>query len=184
MPPSDGRSPRSPAVSGRAIRILGIDPGSQITGFGLIEALGQDARHIASGCIRAPAGELPQRLRAIYAAVSELMSSYAPAEVAIERVFVSRNADSALKLGQARGAALCATFGLDVSIHEYAPRAIKQAVVGHGGADKQQVQHMVRVLLHLDRSPAADAADALAVALCHAQLRRTAALIAQARLRA
>jgi crossover junction endodeoxyribonuclease RuvC len=184
LPPSDGRPSRSSAANARAVRILGIDPGSQITGFGLIEALGQDAHHVASGCIRTAAGALPQRLRTIYAAVSELMASYAPAEIAVERVFVSRNADSALKLGQARGAALCATFGVDVSIHEYAPRAIKLAVVGHGGADKQQVQHMVRVLLHLDRPPAADAADALAVALCHAQLRRTAALIAEARLRA
>jgi len=166
------------------VRILGIDPGSQITGYGLIEAIGQEARHIASGCIRAPAGDLPQRLRAIYAAVSELMASYGPAEVAIERVFMSRNADSALKLGQARGAALCATFGLQVSIYEYAPRAIKQAVVGQGGADKHQVQHMVKLLLRLERSPPADAADALAVALCHAHLRRTSALLAEAGLRA
>jgi crossover junction endodeoxyribonuclease RuvC len=99
-------------------------------------------------------------------------------------VFISRNPDSALKLGQARGAALCATFAAAVSIYEYAPRAVKQAVVGHGGADKQQVQHMVRLLLRLEQAPAGDAADALAVALCHAQLRRTAALLAQARLRA
>jgi crossover junction endodeoxyribonuclease RuvC len=178
LPPSDGRAPRLAAA---AVRILGIDPGSQITGYGLIEAAGQETRHVASGCIRTPAGELPQRLRAIYAAVAGLMASYVPAEVAIERVFLSRNPDSALKLGQARGAALCATFGVEVSIYEYAPRAIKQAVVGNGGADKHQVQHMVKVLLRLDRAPAA---DALAVALCHAHLRRTAALLAQARLRA
>jgi crossover junction endodeoxyribonuclease RuvC len=174
---SDARTPH-----GAGVRILGIDPGSLITGYGLIEAFGQEARHVASGCIRTPAGELPQRLRAIYAAVSELMTSYAPAEVAIERVFMSRNPDSALKLGQARGAALCATFAVQIGIYEYAPRAIKQAVVGNGGADKHQVQHMVKLLLHLERSPAADAADALAVALCHAHLRKTGALLAQARL--
>jgi len=167
LPPSDGRSSRSSAASGRAIRILGIDPGSLITGFGLIEALGQDARHIASGCIRAPAGELPQRLRAIYAAVSELMSSYAPAEVAIERVFVSRNADSALKLGQARGAALAAVVMGGLPVAEYAARRVKQAVTGTGAATKVQVQHMVCRLLQLKRQPSADAADALAIAICH-----------------
>jgi crossover junction endodeoxyribonuclease RuvC len=181
LPLSDRRSLR---VGTAAVRILGIDPGSQITGYGLIEAIGQEARHVASGCIRTPAGDLPQRLRVIHAAISELMESYAPAEVAIERVFISRNPDSALKLGQARGAALCATFGVQVSIYEYAPRAIKQAVVGQGGADKHQVQHMVKLLLRLERSPAADAADALAVALCHAHLRRTSALLAQAGLHA
>jgi crossover junction endodeoxyribonuclease RuvC len=166
------------------VRILGIDPGSQSTGYGLIEAHGQQARHLASGRIRTPAGELPERLRAIYAAVAGLMESYAPEEVAVERVFIHRNADSALKLGQARGAALCATFSTRVRIYEYAPRSVKQAVVGNGGADKRQVQYMVRLLLALPQAPLADAADALAVALCHAQLRRTAALLAQARLRA
>jgi crossover junction endodeoxyribonuclease RuvC len=181
LPPFDGRSLRSPAA---AVRILGIDPGSLITGYGLIEASGQQARHVESGCIRTPGGELPQRLQAIYTAVVDLVSRFAPAEVAIERIFISRNPDSALKLGQARGAALCATFGGGASIHEYAPRAIKLAVVGHGGADKHQVQHMVKLLLHLERAPAADAADALAVALCHAQLRHTAALLARAGLRA
>ena len=178
---SDGRSLHRSAA---AVRILGIDPGSQVTGFGIIEASGQEAQHVASGCIRAPAGAIPQRLRAIYTAIAELMTRYAPSEIAIERVFMSRNADSALKLGQASGAALCATFTGTAGIYEYAPRAVKQAVVGHGGADKHQVQHMVRLLLHLERAPAADAADALAVALCHAHLRRTADLIARARLRA
>jgi crossover junction endodeoxyribonuclease RuvC len=180
LPPSDGRVQRSAAV----VRILGIDPGSLVTGYGLIEACGQDARHLASGCIRTPAGELPRRLQAIYDALAEIVGRFAPAEIAIERVFISRNPDSALKLGQARGAALCATFGAGASIHEYAARAVKQAVVGYGAADKQQVQHMVRLLLRLERAPAADAADALAVALCHAQLRRTAALLARAELRA
>jgi len=179
--PSDGRPIRTSAT---AVRILGIDPGSQVTGFGLIDAAGQEARHIASGCIRPPAGAVPERLRAIYGSIAELMARYAPAEVAIERVFMSRNPDSALKLGQASGAALCATFAATSCIYEYAPRAIKQAVVGYGGAEKSQVQHMVKLLLHLERAPAADAADALAVALCHAHLRGTAALIARARLRA
>jgi crossover junction endodeoxyribonuclease RuvC len=171
-------------VPSARVRILGIDPGSLVTGYGLIEATGQQARHVASGCIRTPAGELTRRLGVIYAGVAELVAGYAPEEIAVERVFVSRNAGSALKLGQARGAALCATLSGGASIHEYAPRAIKQAVVGYGGADKHQVQQMVKLLLALDATPQADAADALAVALCHAQLRRTAAFLARAQAQA
>jgi crossover junction endodeoxyribonuclease RuvC len=167
-------------VPSARVRILGIDPGSLVTGYGLIDAVGQQARHVASGGIRTSGGELAQRLGVIYARIAELVADYAPEEIAIERVFVNRNAGSALKLGQARGAALCATLAGGASIHEYAPRAIKQAVVGYGGADKHQVQQMVKLLLGLDTAPQADAADALAVALCHAHLRRTAARLARA----
>ena len=153
------------------IRILGIDPGSRVTGYGIVDSDGNSSRHIDSGCIRTGDGDCPTRLQAIFDRVREIMAAHQPTEVAIERVFVNRNADSALKLGQARAAAICATFHRDVMLYEYAARAVKQAVVGRGGADKQQVQHMVRVLLRLEDSPGADQADALAVALCHAHTR-------------
>ena len=165
-------------------RILGIDPGSRVTGFGLIESNGAETRYVASGAIRTEADELPPRLKVIYEGVRALVVQYRPAEVAIEKVFVHRNADSALKLGQARSAAICATFGDAIDIHEYAARAVKQAVVGQGGADKTQVQHMVRALLRLTSAPGPDEADALAVALCHAHTRPLGArLIASTRLR-
>jgi crossover junction endodeoxyribonuclease RuvC len=124
------------------------------------------------------------RLRQIFAGIAAIIVEYSPAEVAIERVFMHRNADSALKLGQARGAALCATFAHPVRVFEYAPRQIKQAVVGTGSADKAQVQLMVTRLLGLDAQPAADAADALAVALCHAHSRHASATLALAGRRA
>jgi crossover junction endodeoxyribonuclease RuvC len=152
-------------------RILGIDPGSRITGFGLIDSDGRRSRHVASGCLRLPEGKLPVRLRAIFDGLSALIEEHAPAVVAIESVFLHRNADSALKLGQARAAAICATFAAGAEIHEYAPRAIKQAVVGIGHADKSQVAHMVGILLNHRKTLQADAADALAVALCHAHSR-------------
>lgn len=159
-----------------AIRILGIDPGSRVTGYGIIDSAGQQNRHVASGCIQIGSGALGERLQRIFDAIAALVRDYRPAEVAIERVFVNRNADSALKLGQARAAAICATFDARVELHEYAARAVKQAIAGHGGADKQQVQQMVRMLLRLDELPATDAADALAVALCHAHSRGLRAL--------
>lgn len=162
-------------------RILGLDPGSLRTGYGLIQCTAAGERHIANGCINAGGGEYLQRLRRIFDAIVTLIDEHRPDEVAIERVFVHRNPDSALKLGQARGAAICAAVGLGASAHEYAPRAIKLAVSGYGAADKAQVAQMVTALLHLARRPAADAADALAVALCHAQTRRLAALIASPR---
>jgi crossover junction endodeoxyribonuclease RuvC len=152
-------------------RILGIDPGSRVTGYGLVDANGAVTRYVASGCIRAGAEELPKRLKAIFEGVRMLVLEYRPSEVAIEKVFVHRNADSALKLGQARSAALCATFSDTLEVHEYAARAVKQAIVGQGGADKTQVEHMVRALLRLPTSLASDEADALAVALCHAHTR-------------
>lgn len=156
---------------GEWTRILGIDPGSRVTGYGVIDSDGTTVRYVASGCIRTEFGEFAPRLQAIYTGVRSLVAEHRPREVAVERVFVHRNADSALKLGQARSAAICATFGNDIDVHEYAARAVKQAVVGQGGADKEQVQHMVKVLLKVSANLAADEADALAVALCHAHSR-------------
>ena len=150
------------------VRILGIDPGSRITGFGVLDSDGVRTRYVASGCIHARAGEFHERLALIFEGIREVVQTHQPGEIAVERVFVSRNADSALKLGQARGAAICATFESGASLHEYAARSVKQAVVGRGGADKDQVQHMVRALLSLESLPRPDEADALAVALCHA----------------
>lgn len=152
-------------------RILGIDPGSRITGFGVIDSDGRRSVHVASGCIRTGVTALPARLHVIFTGVQRLVAEYRPTAVAVEQVFMARNADSALKLGQARSAAICATFGSNAEIFEYAARAIKQAVVGSGGAEKPQVSHMVAVLLNHREALEADAADALAVALCHAHTR-------------
>jgi crossover junction endodeoxyribonuclease RuvC len=158
------------------LRILGIDPGSQVTGFGVIDVEGAALHYRASGCIRTRGGEMAERLRIIFDGAARLVDEYRPDEIAIERVFVNRNADSALKLGQARAAALCGTFRHSSPVHEYAAREIKLAVTGNGAAEKIQVAHMVRTLLSVNGSLAADAADALAVAICHAQLRRGRAL--------
>ncbi len=153
-------------------RILGLDPGSLRTGYGLIDCTAAGERHVANGCIQVRGGDFLMRLRHIFEAIALLINQHRPDEIAIERVFVHRNVDSALKLGQARGAAICAAVALGASAYEYAPRAIKLAVSGFGAADKSQVARMVVALLGLERRPAADAADALAVALCHAQSRR------------
>jgi len=161
------------------IRILGIDPGSRITGFGVIDSDGRRSVHVASGCIRTLDGALPARLQIIYAGVQELMTRYRPAAVAVEQVFLARNADSALKLGQARSAAICGTFALGAEVFEYAARAVKQAIVGLGQADKAQVSHMVAVLLNHRAPLQVDAADALAVALCHAHTRPLLARLAR-----
>jgi len=150
-------------------RILGIDPGSRVTGFGVIEVAGTAARYLASGVIRTEGASFPQRLRCIFEQVTEVIERYAPDTFAIEQVFVNRNVESALKLGQARGVAICAGVMRDLPIAEYSPSEVKQAVVGTGAATKEQVQYMVRALLSLNGSLAADAADALAVALCHHQ---------------
>ena len=165
------------------LRILGLDPGSRTTGFGVIECRGAECVHVAHGCVAvASATAVAERLRMIFERLSNLFALHQPAEVAIERVFVNRNVDSALKLGQARGAALCAVpTGLPV--FEYAPRAVKLAVVGSGGAEKPQVAHMIRVLLGLQGHLASDAADALAVAICHAHSRQLARLAAFAEVR-
>jgi crossover junction endodeoxyribonuclease RuvC len=149
-------------------RILGIDPGSRVTGYGIVDSDGVRTAWVASGCIRLGDGDMAGRLGAIFAEVQALARRYEPRELAIEQVFVSRNAAAALKLGQARGAAICAAVSAGLSVSEYAPRAVKQAVVGTGRAEKLQVQHMVRLILRLDAEPPADAADALAVALAHA----------------
>ena len=149
-------------------RILGIDPGSRITGYGVIDSDGIRSAYVTSGCIRLAGEDFPARLGRIFEALSELIERRRPAEVAVEQVFVSRNAAAALKLGQARGAAICAAVTRGLPVHEYTPRMVKQSVVGAGGADKGQIQHMVRLLLDLPEAPAADAADALAVALSHA----------------
>jgi crossover junction endodeoxyribonuclease RuvC len=156
------------------MRILGIDPGSRFTGFGIIEINGDRITPIHQGVIKAGTGEFPQRLGIIFSGIKDLIGEYAPDEMAIETVFVSKNAGSALKLGQARGAAMCAAISLGLPIAEYSPRSIKQAVVGRGGADKVQVQHMITVLLNLKERPVEDAADALAVALCHHHTQQTA----------
>jgi len=150
------------------MRVLGIDPGSRLTGFGLIELRAGVPAYVASGVIRVPPGELPGRLKVIYEGVAELILEYAPVAVAIERVFVARNPNSALVLGQARGAAMCACVNHDLAVSEYSALQIKQAVVGRGHAAKEQVQHMVTALLGLPAAPGADAADALACAICHA----------------
>jgi crossover junction endodeoxyribonuclease RuvC len=162
------------------VRILGLDPGSRRTGFGIVECRDGQLTLLAQGCLDVSAAAPAARLRMIFEGLAALVGEHAPGEVAVERVFVSRNVDSALKLGQARGAALCAVPG-GVPVFEYAPRAIKLALVGSGGAEKFQVAHMVRVLLAVPGPLTADAADALAVAVCHAHARRLAALAAQQR---
>lgn len=154
-------------------RILGIDPGSRITGFGVIEREGTRSVYVASGCIRVGDGEFTGRLKSIFDELREVVATYRPQHVAIERVFMARNPDSALKLGQARGAALCAVLMEGLTVNEYTPAEIKQATVGNGRAGKEQVQHMVQALLQLPSAPQADAADALAVALCHVHTAQT-----------
>ncbi|HEB77827.1 MAG TPA: crossover junction endodeoxyribonuclease RuvC [Methylothermaceae bacterium] len=154
-------------------RILGIDPGSRTTGFGVIDVEGGSMTMIAAGCVRSVADDFPSRLKIVYDGVLEVVAEYAPDEMAIEQVFVQKNVDSALKLGQARGAAICAGLSHDLPIHEYAARQVKQALVGKGGADKHQVQHMVKILLNIHGDLPLDASDALAVAMCHAHYRQT-----------
>ena len=162
------------------LRILGLDPGSRRTGFGLVDWHGTQCAHVAHGCIQTLGSSPIERLRVIFEAVSTLITEHRPDEIAVERVFVNRNVDSALKLGQARGAALSAV-PRGTGVFEYAPRAIKLAVVGFGGAEKPQVAHMMRVLLKLSGQLTADAADALAVAVCHAHARRLAPSVAPRR---
>lgn len=153
-------------------RILGLDPGSLCTGYAVVETMGVQVTYVVSGSIRTQGATFPDRLRDIFAAVAEIASEFRPDEVAVERVFMHRNADSALKLGQARGAALSATFQSRPRVYEYAAREVKLAVVGSGAAQKEQVQMMVKRLLNIAGPVGADAADALAIALCHAHSRR------------
>jgi len=148
--------------------ILGIDPGSRITGFGLIKIDGSKLSYVESGCIRTGGGEFPERLKIIFEEMVVVIENFNPDLVAIERVFMHRNPDSALKLGQARGAAICAAVTQGLKVSEYSPAEIKKATVGKGNASKEQVQHMVKALLNLPGTPQEDAADALAIAICHA----------------
>lgn len=156
-------------------RILGIDPGSRLTGFGLVEPKpsGQASSRIASGYWALKQEEMGERLSALYFSVQAFIKEFQPTEVAIERVFVHKNAMSALKLGQARGVAIAAAVAGGLPIYEYAPKEIKQAVVGTGAGDKHQVQHMVKLLLRLPEAPQADEADALAIAICHLHSHRS-----------
>jgi crossover junction endodeoxyribonuclease RuvC len=151
-----------------SVRILGIDPGSRVTGYGLIEVQGSHSRCLAQGVLRLSGDALEQRLLQVLTGLRALIAEHRPAEVAMEQVFVKRNVASALVLGQARGAALCAVGEAGLPLHEYAPASIKLAIAGSGRAEKPQVQRMVKVLLNLPALPAEDAADALACALCHA----------------
>ncbi|MGY6629612.1 MAG: crossover junction endodeoxyribonuclease RuvC [Wenzhouxiangella sp.] len=151
------------------MRILGLDPGSRVTGVGIIE----DERLIHAENLALGGGPLPERLGLIFSRLQRIIAEYRPDVAAVETVFMSRNPQSAIKLGQARGAAICAAVAGGLPVHEYAPRAIKQALVGRGGAAKEQVQHMTRILLKIDQDLGADASDALAVALCHFQIART-----------
>ncbi len=158
------------------VRILGIDPGSQRTGVGIIDvdASGRISHVHHQPIVLLVADNFPQRLKVLLDELDALITRFAPQEVAIEKVFMARNPDSALKLGQARGAAMCAAVLRDLPIHEYAAKEVKLAVVGKGGADKVQVQHMMGVMLNLHGKIQADAADALAVAVTHAHVRATA----------
>ena len=157
--------------------VLGIDPGSRTTGYGIVRQQRNRLEYLGSGCIRVVKGTeniaLGERLRIIHDGVAELIAQYQPSEFAIEQVFMARNPDSALKLGQARGAAIVAAARHDLIVAEYSARQIKQAVVGTGGADKVQVQHMIINMLKLPVKPQADAADALAVAICHCHTRQS-----------
>lgn len=183
--PTRPRSEAFPALSARArprgpLRILGIDPGSRFTGWGVIEVDGPRQRWIASGRVACSEGPLPQRLHQILCELRRLIEEHRPDEAAIEEVFMRRNIASALVLGQARGAALCALAGAQLPIAEYAPAQIKSALVGNGRADKAQVEHMVRLLLKHREALVTDASDALAIALCHAQVGGTLARAGEA----
>lgn len=150
------------------MRILGIDPGSLLTGYGVIDVCANHNRYVTCGTLSLKTLKMPARLQLIYETVSEIITEFQPDQFAIERVFVNKNIDSALKLGHARGVAMCAASMQGLEVGEYAPREIKLATTGSGSADKGQVQHMVKVLLGLNQTPDEDAADALATAICHA----------------
>lgn len=159
--------------------ILGVDPGSLVTGYGLITVDANKLHYVDSGCIRAQAKDMMERLKIIHQCLQEIVQQYLPTEAAIEQVFMHTNAGSALKLGQARGAAIVALVENSLPVFEYAARQIKQAVVGSGGADKAQVQHMVKTLLNLPKVPQGDAADALAIAICHINTQKNLCLMEQ-----
>jgi len=150
------------------VRILGIDPGSRVTGFGIIDSDGSRSRHVASGCVRTAGDDLPARLGEIYRELHAVIAAHGPQQVAVEQVFMARNASAALKLGQARGAAIVAAVDHRLPVYEYSAREVKQALVGKGSAEKEQVQYMVQLLLGLQGGMPLDESDALAIALCHA----------------
>ena len=160
--------------------ILGIDPGSRITGYGLVAVEQHRVNHIDHGCLQLGRDELGDRLLTLFDGLANVIRAHQPQEAAIEKVFMNRNADSALKLGHARGVAMLCARQAGLEVQEYAATKIKQAIVGRGHAEKGQVQHMVKALLGLDKSPPADAADALAAAICHAHMREGIARIALA----
>jgi crossover junction endodeoxyribonuclease RuvC len=152
-----------------SIRILGIDPGLRITGFGAIDKCGNRLIYVTSGCIRTNEKQpLPERIKTILEGIAAVIAAHRPQQAAVEKVFVNVNPQSTLLLGQARGAALAALVTADLPVSEYTALQVKQAVVGQGKAAKEQVQHMVRRLLQLPGDPSPDAADALACAICHA----------------
>jgi crossover junction endodeoxyribonuclease RuvC len=150
------------------LRILGIDPGLQVTGFGVIDTENTRLTYVASGCVRSGEGDLAARLKVILDGLKEVIDAHAPGQVAVEKVFVNANPQSTLALGQARGTAICAAVLAGLPVAEYTALQVKQSVVGNGHAAKEQVQHMVKRLLALPGDPAPDAADALACAICHA----------------
>ncbi len=151
------------------VRILGIDPGLRITGFGVIDKVGQKLAYVTSGCIKSnDKDSLPERIKTLLDGIGEVVALHRPQQAAVEKVFVNVNPQSTLLLGQARGAAISALVGAGLPVAEYTALQVKQAVVGHGKAAKEQVQEMVMRLLQLPGSPSADAADALACAICHA----------------
>jgi len=161
-----------------SVRILGIDPGSRQTGYGIIDVDKNNSVHVDSGCIYVKGETFPDRLGNIFKQLSEIIAEYQPAELSIEKVFVNKNVDSAMKLGQARAAAICAAVNAGLSVAEYTPKAVKSAVVGTGNASKEQVQHMMSALLKLEKGLQVDQADALGIALCHAHNRTLAGKIA------
>ena len=156
-----------------ATRIIGVDPGSRSTGYGVVDAVGTRLVHVASGHVRAGDGDWPGRLRRIFEELGGTLDAHAPQEFAIEKVFMHRNPASALKLGQARGVAILAAAMRSLPVHEYSPNEVKQAVTGKGHGSKEQIQYMTRIILALGEPPQSDQADALAVAICHAHLRTT-----------
>jgi crossover junction endodeoxyribonuclease RuvC len=163
-----------------AVRVIGIDPGSRVTGYGVIEASPGRQRMLTFGCIRTSEAALPARLLQIQLGLAEVLRAFEPQEAAVEEVFVNRNATTAMVLGQARGVALCTVAAAGLKVSEYATTKVKLAVTGSGRAEKPQVQQMVKLLLKLATLPPTDAADALAVALCHAQMRATLSMLAKA----
>ena len=152
--------------------ILGIDPGTRITGYGIIDVEGNRLRHVDNGIVKTRSSDpLPLRLKAIYDGLTVVLKQFSPEAVAIEQVFLAKNPKAALTLGHARGTAVIASVNLNLEVHEYSALQVKSAVVGYGHAAKQQVQHMVKTLLNLPEVAQEDAADALAVAICHANSR-------------